>query len=164
VIAISRKSWQSGGGLEIVGMLMLISAGVSGAFGNLAVRRVSIDPFMLNSVQIFIGGVILLVSGLCFEGIPEFRLPITFYLGFGWLALLSAVAFSLWFSLLQKPKVKPSELNMWKFIIPVFGATFSWVVFANEQPEFWAIIGMICVAGSLLFYYFKGNLKSSSRA
>jgi drug/metabolite transporter (DMT)-like permease len=163
VIAISRKSWQSGGGLEIVGMLMLISAGVSGAFGNLAVRRVSIDPFMLNSVQIFIGGVILFASGLSFEGIPEFRLPITFYLGLGWLALLSAVAFSLWFSLLQKPKVKPSELNMWKFIIPVFGATLSWIVFANEQPEFWTIIGMICVAGSLLFYYIRGNLKSLPR-
>ena len=154
VIAISRKSWQGGDGWEIIGMLMLVLAGLSGAFGNLAVRKLRIDPFMLNSVQIFIGGVVLLGSGLCFEGLPEFQLPLTFYLGFGWLASLSAVAFSLWFYLLHQPGVKPSELNMWKFIIPVFGAIFSWVILTNEQPEFWAIIGMTCVASALLFYYF----------
>ncbi|MCF6176595.1 MAG: EamA family transporter [Victivallaceae bacterium] len=152
VIAISRKSWQGDGGLEIVGMLMLVLAGLSGAFGNLAVRKLRIDPFMLNSVQIFIGGVVLLASGLCFEGVPEFQLPFTFYLGFGWLALLSAVAFSLWFYLLHQPGIKPSELNMWKFIIPVFGAIFSWVILQDENPGIGAIVGMVCVAGALVFY------------
>ena len=159
IIAVSRKSWQGGGGMEIVGMLMLVLAGLSGAFGNLAVRKLRIDPFMLNSVQIFIGGVILLGSGLAIEGIPEFQLPFTFYLGFGWLAVLSAVAFSLWFYLLHQPEVKPSELNMWKFIIPVLGAVFSWIILTDEHPEMGAIIGMVCVAGALLFYHIDPHKK-----
>lgn len=155
IIAINRMPWQSGNSLDIVGIILLLLAGVSGAFGNLAIRQLKLDPFMLNSVQIFSGGIILLIAGLWSEGVPKLDLPWVFYVSLTWLALLSACAFSIWFYLLQMPGVKPSELAMWKFIIPVFGAILSWVLLPNESPGISELIGMVCVAGALLFYYFE---------
>ena len=58
---------------------------------------------------------------------------------------MAAVAFSIWFILLQRPGVKVSELNLWKFIIPVVGAILSWILVPDENPEWLTISGMIII-------------------
>jgi drug/metabolite transporter (DMT)-like permease len=63
---------------------------------------------------------------------------------------MSAVAFSIWFILLRRPGVKVSELNVWKFLIPVFGAVLSWVILADEHPEVTALTGMLLIGLSLI--------------
>ena len=58
-----------------------------------------------------------------------------------------------WFKLLQRPGVKVSELNLWKFINPVVGAVLSWLLIPNENPEWLTISGMIIITGSLIVFY-----------
>ena len=58
---------------------------------------------------------------------------------------MAAIAFSLWFKLLQRPGVKVSELNLWKFINPVVGAILSWLLVPDENPEWLTISGMIII-------------------
>jgi drug/metabolite transporter (DMT)-like permease len=79
--------------------------------------------------------------------------PLVYWLDLIWLSFISAFAFSLWFKLLQRPGVKVSELNLWKFIIPVVGAVLSWLLVPGEYPEWLTITGMIIITGSLILFY-----------
>jgi drug/metabolite transporter (DMT)-like permease len=66
------------------------------------------------------------------------------------LSLLSAVAISIWITLLKRPGTIVSDLNLWKFLIPVFGALLSWILLPSEQPELITLIGMLVIASSLV--------------
>lgn len=164
IIAISRKPWVKTGFKELVGILILLVSTSSGSVGNVLVakNREVVRPMVFSSVQLLIGGFGLLLISFPIEGIPKIIYVKEYYYALGWLAFLSAGAFALWFNLLKKPEIKVSELNLWKFIIPVFGAIFSWVLLPNEHPELFSILGMILVAFSIiLFNYFaaKENVK-----
>jgi len=155
IIALSRQPWLAVGRSEFFGVLILLLSSVVGNTGNIFVARErnSIPPLILNSAQIFVGGLGLFLVSLVMEGVPDLHQPLEFYAALLWLAMLSAVAFSIWFTLLKKPGVRVSELNLWKFIIPVFGALLSWLVLPQESPEWSAIIGMVFVAGSILSFH-----------
>ena len=83
-----------------------------------------------------------------------------YYISLAWLSFMSAAAFSIWFTLLQRPGVKVSELNVWKFIIPVFGALLSWIILPDESADPVAITGMVFIALSLIVLNFNHILKN----
>ena len=66
---------------------------------------------------------------------------------------MSAFTFSRWYVLLKRPEVKVSELNLWKFILPVFGAILSWIIVPGEKPEWVTITGMIIISSSLIWFF-----------
>ncbi|GBC63627.1 EamA family transporter [Desulfonema ishimotonii] len=155
IISISRNPWTASAGPgEFLGILLLVLSGVSSALGNIVVARDRhhTDPVFLNSAQIFLGGVTLFLISLPLEGLPRLIQPPAYYGALLWLALLSAVAFSLWFMLLKRPGVRVSELNLWKFIIPVCGALLSWIILPGESPRLVPVIGMICIAGAIVLF------------
>lgn len=155
ILSVSREPWASPTGLtEFVGILLLFLCTISSAFGNVLVAREKsdMDPVFLNSLQIFLGGFFLFLFSLPVEGWPALIFPVEYYLALLWLSFVSAAAFTLWFVLLQRPGVKVSALNLWKFIIPVFGAVFSWVLLPDESPQLSAIFGMVAIAFSIVLY------------
>ena len=153
-ISISRKPWSPGGVNELFGVLLLILGTISSAFGNVifAKNRTRLNSRILTSSQIFFGGFFLFLISIPFEGLPHWTLSLSFMFVFGWLSLLSAVAFSIWFAMLKRPDVRVSELNIWKFVIPVFGALFSWLLLTNESPSVSLVIGMVCVSTSIIAF------------
>jgi drug/metabolite transporter (DMT)-like permease len=82
--------------------------------------------------------------------------PWPYFASLGWLAFLSAAAFSIWFVLLRRPGVRVSELNLWKFLIPLCGALLSWLLLPDESPGFWPVIGMVCIASAIVFFNLAG--------
>jgi drug/metabolite transporter (DMT)-like permease len=148
LLTISSKPWDPVGIKEGLGLLLLLGGSISGALGNIVVakrRAPDLNSIALTSLQMLLGGVILLSAGLLIEPLPQFtRLPRMFYATLLWLAIISAGGFSIWFRLLERVPV--SELNLWKFIIPIFGAILSWTLLSNESPDIFSIIGMIMVA------------------
>lgn len=165
IISISRQPWFGHGFREFMGVTLLTFGCVSSAIGNVIIARDrrDINPFVLNSFQIFMGGVLLFSIAIVIEGVPHITLPFSFYIALVYLALLSAIAFTIWFVLLKKPDIKVSELNLWKFIIPVAGALLSWLLLSNESPEPYAVFGMVSVAAAIILYYLFG-LKKGIRA
>ena len=161
IIALSREggyTWKEG--QEFWGIIILIVANISGGIGNVlaAKKRTGISPLLLNSAQLTIGGTCLFLIAIPIEGI-EFKIyPGTYYLSLAWLSFLSAAAFSIWFVLLQRPGVKVSDLNIWKFIMPVFGALLAWVILPEEKPQLISITGMVIISLSLVLL----NLKKKS--
>lgn len=155
LVVLGMKPWEIGGRKEVFGLLLLMTGSIVSSLGNIIVSgdRKSINPLLLNSVQIFLGGFLLLVLSFFLEGTPDLSgHPISFYSVLGWLALVSAASFSIWFYLLQHDNVKVSELNFWKFLIPVFGATLSWVFLPDETPNILTVSGMVLVAYAVLIF------------
>ena len=155
VIGVSSQPWSSPAGLtECGGIFLLLLSTVASAYGNILVARggKGLEPVMLNSIQIFIGGLLLFLLSLPLEGLPGRLLPAAYYAVLLWLALLSAIAFSLWFVLLRRPGMRVSELNIWKFIIPACGATLSWLLLPDEAPRASSLAGMACIALAIILF------------
>ena len=154
-IVVGRQALEFAGITDLIGILLLIINMIVSAFANILVsgHKGKINPILLNSYQLSIGGLILVLISLPLEGLPHFPWDFKFTGALLWLSILSAVAFSIWFSLLKKPGVKVSELNMWKFLIPVFGAVFSWILLPEETPTIISLTGMAIIAISILYYY-----------
>ncbi|MFP4060460.1 MAG: DMT family transporter [Bacteroidota bacterium] len=152
VIALSRNEYSFSEGQEFWGIVILVVGNVFGNIGNLlvATQRGEMNPVMLNSQQIMLGGLGIFLLSLPFEGFDLNIRPAEYYISLGWLSFMSATAFSIWFILLKRPGVKMSELNIWKFIIPVFGAILSWLIIPGEEPEFFTVLGMILTSLSLV--------------
>lgn len=164
LISIARKP-VSGGTNEILGIILLLIACSSSAFSNIIIAKdkEGIDPVLFNSIQIFLGGFLLFIISLPIEGFPVLIISAEYYYALFWLSFISAFSFSLWFILLKVPGIKISELNLWKFIIPVGGALISWIVLPDESPSLVPIVGMLFVGASIILYNFASKSQEKAK-
>lgn len=161
IITFGRSSMGAVGSSAILGILLLIANNILSGFGNVLVAKDKrrVPPLVLSSFSMIFGGLLLWVVGIGVEGLSNSPFPTEYYISLGWLSFLSAAAISIWYSLLGRPGVKVSNLNMWKFIIPVLGAALSWAMLPNEYPSIIAIIGMVLVAIALLILSKRSDAK-----
>jgi drug/metabolite transporter (DMT)-like permease len=162
MISAGRQALKLGDLIELLGVLMILLANIATATSNVLVSLKSkgMNPLVLSSSSLFISGILIFLISLLFESRPAGHAPIQYWMVLLWLSFMSACAFSLWFKLLQRPHVKVSELNLWKFIIPVVGAILSWLLVPGEKPEWLTISGMIIITASLVLFY-KNGIKAS---
>ncbi len=153
LISIGRNASMTAWHTELIGILLLLTSSSANAFSQVIVKKHPSNPLLLNASQIFIGGCMLLITSLVVEGVPTLSFPPIFYGTLLWLSAVSGFAFSIWFTLLQKPTVKISELNIFKFVIPVTGAILSWVIIPNDNPNLLSIMGMCIIASSIILFY-----------
>lgn len=106
----------------------------------------------------------LYLLSLTFEGLHRLSFPMEYWLDLLWLSFMAAAAFSIWFKLLQRQGVKVSELNLFKFIIPVVGAILSWILVPDENPEWITVSGMIIITVSLIIFYSSPGTASINSA
>lgn len=154
-ISVGRQAFKFGTGLEILGVFMLLTGNVATAASNviISLKSKAINPFVLSSSSLFLGGVILYLISIPVETKPLGTLPLKYWMILLWLSFMAASAFSIWYKLLQRPGVKVSELNFWKFINPVTGAILSWLLIPGEKPEWLTITGMVIITASLVMFY-----------
>jgi len=155
LISAGRQAFKFGTLMELLGVFMILIANIGTAVSNVVVslKGKGLNPLVLSSASIFTGGVIFYLASIPIEGPLTFSFPAEYWLTLIWLAFMAAAAFSLWFKLLQRPGVKVSELNLWKFIIPVVGAILSWLLIPDEHPEWLTITGMVIITVSLIMFY-----------
>jgi len=159
LISAGRQAFHFGTASELIGVAMILAANTSLSVSNVVVSLKSkgLNPFVLSSSSLFVGGAILYLISLPTEGGPKGAMPLDYWLILAWLSVLAAVAFSIWFKLLQRPGVKVSELNLWKFIIPVVGAILSWLLVPDESPEWITVSGMFIIIASLILFHTNSN-------
>lgn len=157
LVSIGRHALQIGTGMELIGALLVMGSNFTSAFGNIIVSRNArhINPMVLSSFTLLTGGTSLFIISIPMEGLTLPPLPGEYWLSLIWLSMLSAVAFSLWYSALQRPGVKVSDLNLWKFIVPVMGAILSWLIVPDEKPDIITLSGMVIITVSLISFFFK---------
>jgi drug/metabolite transporter (DMT)-like permease len=165
LISAGRQAFKLGTAMEFLGVILILGANIATATSNVIVSLKSrgINPLVISSFSLGVGGLILYLISFPIEGNAQVHRPMIYWLDLLWLSFMSAFAFSLWYKLLQRPGVKVSELNLWKFIIPVIGAVLSWLLVPGENPEWLTICGMIIITVSLILFFLnsrKAGLKS----
>ena len=155
LISVGRQAFKLGTTLELLGVAMLLAGNVATGVSNviISIRGKNVNPFVLSSTSLFFGGLLLYLISIPAEGMPKGPKPAEYWMILLWLSFMAASAFSIWFKLLQRPGVRVSELNLWKFITPVAGAGLSWLLIPDEHPEWLTICGIIIITVSLIVYY-----------
>lgn len=163
LISAGRQAFGLGTAMELLGVGMILIANMAVSAGNIIVSLKSkgINAAVLSSASLFSGGLILYLISIAVEGIPAESFPVNYWFILLWLSFMAATAFSIWFILLQRPGVRVSELNLWKFIIPVAGAVLSWMLVPDEKPDWITISGIVIITGSLILF-FRNNKPSYS--
>ncbi len=143
-----------------LGVLILLLSNIIGSYSNIMVVKYKnkISNVALIALSCFIGGVWLYILSLFAE--PEgakgiLGYPPQFYMSLLWLSMIPAVGFTIWYYLLQLPTTVVSELNMWKFTVPVFGVALSWILLSNESPDIFSIIGIVVISLSIISLQLK---------
>ena len=154
-ISLSTKPWTPIGLKEFAGLMLLLSGSFVSSYGNITVAKLKseLNPIVLNSAQMLLGGFILLLLSIPFNGLPQLHQPLQFYTLLLWLAIISAGGFAIWFHLLRFIKV--SKLNLWTFIIPLSGASLSWLIIPSESPTPPALLGMLFILSGLAIGTYK---------
>lgn len=162
LISAGRQAFKFGPAIELLGVFLILLASISSAISNVIVslRTKGINPLVLSSSSLLVGGFLIYLLSIPLEG-PSDPFPLEYWLILLWLSFMSAFAFSLWFKLLQRPGVKVSELNLWKFIIPVAGAILSWLLVPGENPEWLTVSGMVIITASLIMLYLSTKSANS---
>ncbi|MCT4614757.1 MAG: DMT family transporter [Marinifilaceae bacterium] len=152
IISLGRKDFDFKSTIPL-GVLILVLNNIVGSTGNIIVSKYAnrMPAIQLASFSMLAGGLFLIFGSQFIENpILKVDYPSEFYISLIWLAIVSATSISVWFALLGRPGVKVSNLNTWKFIIPLFGACLSWLILPNESPDTISILGMIVISISLL--------------
>ena len=164
LVAAAKGSSVSSGGILLLGILLLILANLNGAYTNIfiAKNKKNIPPLVLSSLSLILGGTMLTLFSLSIEPFELSIKPNEYYISLIWLSIVSAGAITIWTTLLQTKNVVVSTLNMWKFIIPVFGAILAWIILPEEKPQVLSLIGMLLITVSLLWVNYL-NRKRNKR-
>lgn len=161
-ISLSQGEIIGGGSSFYIGVGFLLMSNIIGSYTNIMVaKRKSwqMSPLVLTSFANFVGGSMLLILSFIFER-PDIKIyPAEFYFSLIWLSIIPAVAFSLWYGMLQQPGVKVSELNMWKFIVPITGCILSWLLLPGEVPTITSVTGIIIITVALQLQHLPKKIR-----
>lgn len=140
----------------------MIIAGIVGAIAMILAKKIGSDlpAIVMTAWQMLFGSILLFFVGLGLGGNPGELVftPISFILLL-YLALLSSVAFGLWYYILQFRKV--GEISLFKFIVPITGSILTAIFVPNEPLLLVHIIGLtfvcigIIVVNSTRWSFFK---------
>ena len=152
LVSFGRHKFSISEESKISGIVLLILVNVIAGFSNIFVARdgTKIPALVLSSSSLLLGGTLLYLVSVPLEGFTSFKQPAPYYYSLIWLSILSAAAISIWFVLLKRPGVKVSDLNFWKFLIPLLGAILAWIILPGEKINIYALLGMFIIAGSLV--------------
>jgi len=156
LVSAGRQGFNFSVPAELAGIAMIFIANISTATSNVLISKngKNMNPLVLSSFSLLIGGLIIFLFSFAVEDVPSKPdFPLNYWLVLIWLAFMSAFTFSKWYVLLKRPEVKVSELNLWKFIIPVFGAVLSWIIVPGEKADWVTVIGIIIISLSLIFFF-----------
>lgn len=160
-ISLNGSKFSSGGSNFYLGVALLVASNLIGSYTNIMVvkHKVAISPIVLTLFANLLGGLMLFFFSLFVEPITALTqpLPAEFYYALIWLAIIPAAGFSIWYHLLARPDVVVSELNMWKFVIPIVGVVLSWCLLPDESPSLYAVIGILIISTSILILQFPAK-------
>ncbi len=149
-----------------LGVAMLLLSNLIGSYTNIMVVKHGggLSSMMLTLGSNLSGGVMLFLFSLFVEPTEALRsaLPLEFYLAILWLAIIPAAGFSIWYYLLALPGVKVSELNVFKFVIPIVGVVLSWWLLPNEYPTWGTVMGILIITSAMITLQYpviKGAIK-----
>ena len=149
VVLINLSGGSLGGGFSLLGEGFVLLSAASYAMSSVLVKRYSAreNPVVLSGYQFLCGGVVMILVGLLWGGRLR-PVTATAFLLLLYLAMLSAVAYSVWSLLLRHNDV--SQVTVYGFATPLFGVILSAVLLDEGNPVPWlqsiAALLLTCVS------------------
>ena len=141
VVLINLNGTGLDGSMSFLGEGFMFLSTLSYALSSVLIKKYGQleNPVTLSGYQFTLGGIIMAVAGLCMGGqLHGFTLRSTMLLIY--MALISAVAYSLWGILLKHNPV--SKVAVFGFMNPVFGVILS-AILLKEQNQAFTVQGLI---------------------
>lgn len=137
----------------------MIMSGLASAITTIMAKELAADihPITLTGWQLTIGSLFLLLIGL--PQLSEHSFSFTPF-GLGLLlyaALISSLAFALWFSILKYNKA--GEMSIYSFLTPVFGALLSALFIPGESINLFIFAAMALVSIGIFAINYPGGDK-----
>jgi len=144
VIIINIGGSNTGAGFSLTGEGFVILAAMTFAFGSIISKSVAKgeDSMVMTGYQLLIGGIVLVFIGFIGGGnltTPSFKAIILLL----YLAVLSAVAFTIWAILLKYNSV--GKITIYNFFVPIFGTLLSSLYLQENIYSVKNIFALICV-------------------
>src|SRR5699024_6268652 len=140
---------------QLTGEGYMILAALTGAIGTIMAKEMAlgIHPFALTGWQLTIGSIFMLLIG-----VPQLKPEAIIFTPFGWglllySAILSAVAFALWYSILKY--YKAGVISIYKFITPVSGTILSAMFIPGEHLNWYIFAALSLVAVGIIAVNYK---------
>ena len=131
---------------KLTGEGFILLSAIGYALSSVFMKRYSSNasPILLSGWQFIFGGAVMTIVGMIFGGTLKITSAKAVFMLL-YLALLSAVAYSLWSVLLKYNPV--SKVTVFGFLNPVFGSVFS-VIFLGETEAFGisAVLSLVLVS------------------
>ena len=144
VVLVNLTGDAGAGGFALLGDGCIVLSTVAYAFSSVYLKRYSKeeDPVVLSGWQFVLGGLIMIACGLVFGGQLTVVTPAGLAM-LAYLAVVSAVAYSLWGVLLKYNPI--SRVAVFGFMNPVFGVILS-AIFLREAGS----LGVMCMISLVL--------------
>lgn len=137
------------------GAWLSLTAAAAVTAGTLISRAVRADPFLVATVQLLLGGVILLVAAAIVEGPPVIEWTPGFVLSLLWMSLAGTAATTVaWYAETQRSRL--DILTTWTILVPVFGIVLS-VGLLQETQSVLGWTGTAIVIGSVALLTIPGR-------
>ncbi len=142
---------------EWLGEGLLLLTAVSGAVSTIIAKELGkkYSPVYITATQMTFGGVLLLLIGR--NGVMDLfaRFTPSAYILLFYSILISAIGFTLWFSLLQYQKA--GDMAVFRLIIPVTGSILSAVFLVSESFSVSILAGLASVVVGIIFSTVKAD-------
>jgi drug/metabolite transporter (DMT)-like permease len=150
VVVVNHAGFGAGFDLEfsLIGEGFLVIAAFVVAAASIFGKRISqrLDAVVMTGYQLGIGGLLLCLLGFALGGeVTGFDLQSGALLAY--MALLSAVAFALWSTLLKYNPV--GMIAIFNFLIPVFGVSLSALLLGENMLEWKNLVALVCVSAGI---------------
>lgn len=156
VLVILSGAGLGGQGVKFTGEgFMLISALGQGLGAGIS-RKITLgrDPMVITGWQLTFGGLVLLALGLAGGGAARVAVTAGGLVLLGYLALLSATAFTVWTMLLKYHPV--GKVTVYMFLIPVFGSLLSAIVLHESVFTIRNLCALLLVCAGIVMVNRKG--------
>lgn len=152
VMAINRGAAVSSD--TMFGDMLILFSTISAAAGNIISKRIALNrnPIKVTAFQLFIGGPVLLLSGLACGGKLVFD-NVQSILILLWLAFVSAAAFSLWTALLKYHQA--SRISIFNLLVPVFGTLLSAILLGEAVLRIETLVSFVLISIGIVFVNIK---------
>lgn len=131
-------NFEAGGfaGFSINGEGAIIFSAFAYSVSSVLIKKYSVseNPVMLSGWQFLVGGIVMIAGGLAFSGRVDTSLSIVNFAVLLYLALISAVAYTVWGLLLKHNPV--SKVAVIGFTNPVFGVLLSALLLGETSEAF----------------------------
>lgn len=134
------------GSFEFLGEGFLLLSAFTSAVGTIMAKEMGkgIHPFTLSGWQLTLGAILLLITAFPFADTASLTwTPLAIGLLL-YMVALSAIAFALWFAILQYHKA--SHVGIYKFFVPVSGVGLSVLLLPGETFTLPILLALVFVA------------------